>query len=171
MCVLGANVLILRNTAEGSDSKFFNHAWNEYQQGFGTLDSAYWIGLDTLHNLSQSGCGVRFDLQAVDGTWYYAQYSKFVVGDSADNYKLNIGGYSGNTTFDAMIPFHNNMEFSTYDHGPMQNDCAGYYSGGWWFNACCTACLTISPKDFFEWANMSDDECVFLKAVEIRFVC
>ena len=149
----------------GSESQFFYRTWNEYTQGFGTPDSLYWIGLDTLHDLSQRGCAVRFYLQAVDGTWYYAQYSTFVVGGPADNYRLNIGGYSGNTGFDAMI-YHNNMEFSTYDYGPDQTTCARFFFGGWWFNIfCCTACLTVSPNYFFVWSNMS------LKEVEIRFVC
>ena len=90
--------------------------------------------------------------------------------DRPDNYRLNIGGYSGNTGFDAMI-YHNNMEFSTYDSRPDQTSCAFEFLGGWWYKNCCTACLTVSPNYLFGWFNEFDGDAVSLKEVEIRFVC
>ena len=169
---IDTNILILRNTAAGSDSKFFYQTWNNYQQGFGTLDSLYWIGLDKLHDLSQSGCAVQFNFQAVSGTCYYAQYSTFVVGGSAENYTLNIGGLSGNT-FDAMIWNHNNLQFSTYDYGPEALHCSVPLDSGWWYGngACCTACLTVFPSSHLSWWGRNSGQYFFLKEVEIRFVC
>ena len=167
----------MRNNMDGSASQFFYRSLDEFQQGFGTLDSLYWIGLDTLHDLSQRGCAVRFDFKDFDGTCYYAQYSTFLVGASADNYRLNIGGYEGNSR-DSMTATHNNTQFSTYDRGPMQG-CADYMiGGGWWFFSeyarpyeCCSACLTNSYNPLY-WYDPNDTSYLFMpEAVEVRFAC
>ena len=51
---------------------------------------------------------LKFDLQSRNtSNWYYAEYSTFRVLSEADNYKLQVGGYSGNANYDA-FGFHNN---------------------------------------------------------------
>ena len=107
------SILILRNDVQGSNSYFFNRPWSQYQQEFGSLTSQYWIGLDALHEVSQTNCRIRFDLQLLNGSWYYAEYTSFSVDDASTSYTLTIGGYSGNL-WDAMA-YHNGMQFSTYD--------------------------------------------------------
>ena len=161
--------LILRNTMAGSDWLFFNRPWSDYQQGFGTIDSLYWIGLNKLHDLSQRGCSVRFDLQALDGTWYFTQYSTFVVGDSADFYRLSVNGFSGDI-YDAMISRHSNTQFSTFDYGPTSS-CASNLKGGWLFHGCCLACLTTSPGTYLFWYNEVDNTLMRLGTTEVRFAC
>ena len=32
--------------------EFFQKTWQNYKEGFGDLGSDYWIGLDTLHNMT-----------------------------------------------------------------------------------------------------------------------
>ena len=32
--------------------EYFQRPWNDYKEGFGDLGSDYWIGLDTLHNMT-----------------------------------------------------------------------------------------------------------------------
>ena len=69
------------------------------------------------------------------------------MAGSEDNYRLFIGGYSGNAG-DAMIlnqgiESANGTQFSTFD---MDNDnsvtnCAEYYRTGWWMNQCMKANL------------------------------
>jgi hypothetical protein len=59
-------MLILRNDISVSDPNFFNRSWEEYQQGFGSPDSLYWIGLDKLHDLSQHGCGIQLLLMELE---------------------------------------------------------------------------------------------------------
>ena len=163
--------LILRNTKAGSAAKFFHRTLKVYQQGFGSPDSLYWIGLDRLHNLSQSGCGVRFNLQDLDGTWYYAQYSTFVVNNAANSYRLSVGGFSGDI-YDSMSNYQNNMPFSTYDH---DNYCTcgrdKYF--GWWHNCCCAACIALFPTPL--WYTQSvppfGSSNINLNATEVRFAC
>ena len=142
--------MILRNNFTGSTSGFFNLPWTQYQQGFGSPTSLYWIGLDKLHQLTQGQCQVRFDLQDTNGTWFYAQYSSFSVGDSSTNYTLTIGGWSGDTGHDAMA-FSNGLPFTTYDadHDAYSGNCASYYGGGFWFGDGWEACMTGSSFSYY----------------------
>ena len=111
--LIGFTVLILRNDVAGSNAYAFNLPWVQYTQGFGNPATQYWIGLEKLYQATQITCRVRFDLQSLGGTWYYAQYSSFRVGHSSTNYRLTISGFSGNT-YNAMA-YHNGQPFSTYD--------------------------------------------------------
>ena len=56
--------------------------------------------------------------------------------------------YSGNAG--DSLSFHNGMMFSTYDRdndlapqGAQLDHCANYLAGGFWFNNCCKACITV----------------------------
>ena len=60
----------------------------------------------------------------------------FKISTAIDDYRLTIGGYSGNAGDSFAI--HNGMPFSTYDR---DNDvssvnCAAIYEGAWWFEEC-----------------------------------
>ena len=162
--------MILRNIA-AAENDFFSRTWEEFKLEFGTIDSLYWIGLDNLHELSQLGCALRFELQYEDGNCHYAQYSTFSVGDSADNYRLNFDGYSGDLP-DSTFQFQNNAEFSTYDNGPCAY-CADYFRGAWWYDmwVCCEACLT-SHKGFYVIHPISLDWFLgYSKTVEVIALC
>ena len=147
--------VIMKNDIAGSNSYFFKRPWTEFQQPFGNLTSQYWIGLERMHQLTLGNCFVRFDLQLTNGTWLYADYSKFIVGNVSDKYRLNITGYSGNAR-DAMST-HNGQRFSTYDKdndaSPRIN-CAAINSGGFWFNHCYQACITCSNSYSFVWMSL-----------------
>ena len=130
--VHSAHTFIMKNDVAGSNAYFFKRSWTNYQQPFGNLTSQYWIGLERMHQLSLGNCSVRFDLQFTSGTWLYAEYSKFIVGNVSDKYRLNITGYSGNAG-DAMLT-HNGLRFSTYDsdNDGSGNNCASINSAGFW---------------------------------------
>jgi len=49
-------------------------------------------------------------------TWYYAEYSTFLVLLEQTNYMLHVSGYSGNAGSDA-LSYQNGMMFTTYDLG------------------------------------------------------
>ena len=161
-------MLILRNDFAGSNSGLFNRSWAQYEQGFGTPASRYWIGLGKLHDLSPGICKIRFDLQATNGTWYYAQYSNFSVGDSSTNYTLTIGGFSGNV-FDAMA-YYNGRPFTTYD---VDNDacpnsnCARLFGGGFWFG-CQGSAVLMTTRYGLTWFNSG---WMQLNFVEVRLMC
>ena len=64
-----------------------------------------------LHQLTkESHYELRCLLEATNGVEYTAKYDIFLVGSEAENYKLRVGGYSGNAV-DSMS-YHNGMVFS-----------------------------------------------------------
>jgi len=121
-------------------SNFFNRSWAEFKVGFGDPSGNYWLGNDLLSQLTRNNSyKLKFDLQSRSDTsnWYYAEYSTFRVLTEADNYTLQVAGYSGNAGRDA-FGYHNGMMFSTYDR---DNDlsslhCAATSGGGFWHKHC-----------------------------------
>ena len=132
---------MIQQKVDGSD--FFNRSWAEYKVGFGEPNGNYWRGNDVLSQLTQTGrYKVRFDLQARNGSWYWAEYSMFIVLNEANNYRLQVFGYSGNAGYNGFGQ-HNGMEFTTYDrdndpwtNSHYNNNCAVYMGGGCWFWYC-----------------------------------
>jgi len=142
-------------------SNFFNRSWEEFKVGFNDSRGNYWLGNELLHRLTSNGCyKLRFDLQVFNGSWYYAEYSRFLVSSEAQHYKLEVSGYSGNAG-DA-FSWHNNAMFTTYDRdndpmshsNPSYNDnCAVYCGGGFWYKRCSTASVNVvrGRGDNFSW--------------------
>jgi hypothetical protein len=53
-------------------------------------------GNDNIHTLtSQGNYKLRIDLEDFSGISRYAVYNLFIVGDEASQYKLDVGGWSG----------------------------------------------------------------------------
>ena len=137
----------------------FNRSWNEYKRGFGDTNSNYWIGNDMLSYLTTNdNYTLRFDLQSrKNGKWHYAEYSTFVVLSEADNYKLQVTGYSGNAGNDALGVWHNGRQFSTFDRDNdlwSSGNCGAKYGGFWWRN--CGGCLVNSARStgWFYWLGL-----------------
>ena len=74
----------------------FNRGWQDYKTGFGNFSGNFWLGLDKIHRLTNSGQDVlRVDLMDFDNTTTYAKYESFGVSDEAGSYTLSVGRYSG----------------------------------------------------------------------------
>lgn len=116
----------------------FYRSWKEYESGFGSVRSDYWLGLEKIHALTQK-CNNELivNLTAWDNASKFARYGNFNISDKEESYKLGIANYSGNAG-DGLLQ-HNKMKFSTYDR---QNDyngdesCAVLYHGAWWYKDC-----------------------------------
>ena len=146
----------------------FNHSWAEYQHGFGNPATQYFIGLDNLHSLSKNGCKIRFDIQQQpNGTWYYAQYSNFSIGNLSTYYRLSITGYSGDAG-DA-LSYHNGQQFSTYDadHDAHSGNCAAGFAGGFWYNACDTCQITGKP---IAWTGTGGSVIGVINVAEVHLI-
>eukprot|EP00058_Branchiostoma_floridae_P001865 XP_002587353.1 hypothetical protein BRAFLDRAFT_96224 [Branchiostoma floridae] len=119
----------------------FDRYWADYRDGFGDVDGEYWLGLEKIHKLvSQAHYELYIEIQDWEGNSAYARYSTFGVGDASGNYRLAIGGYSGDAS-DCMVQHHNlnGMQFSTRDRDNDMSSalhCAQYHSSGWWHNYC-----------------------------------
>ncbi|XP_023310073.1 angiopoietin-related protein 2-like [Anoplophora glabripennis] len=117
----------------------FNVSWDNYKYGFGNLHRDFWMGNDFLSSLSNNfSLTLRIELEDFENHSAWAEYNTFRISPEADNYRLTIGGYSGNAT--DSFSGHNDSQFSTYDKindaAPECCPCAVSYGGGWWFNRC-----------------------------------
>lgn len=128
---------IIQRRDNFADLQNFTLPWIEYKFGFGDVDRDFWIGNEFIYDMSnRKNLMLRVELEDFEGNTAWAQYSFFKLASERDNYKLFVGGYSGNAS-DALSS-HSNSSFSTYD---MKNDaapsccpCSLSYGGGWWFN-------------------------------------
>ena len=74
----------------------FYRKWTDYKNGFGSMFGEFWLGLDKINRLTKKTyMELRVDLEDFEGGKRYAKYSKFVVKDENENYKLTFGGYEG----------------------------------------------------------------------------
>ncbi|XP_060569789.1 ficolin-1-like [Ruditapes philippinarum] len=108
-----------------------------YKNGFGDLNSEFWLGNEHLSSLTAGGeHELRIELEDFDGNSVYAKYSKFKIYPEEDNYKLKVSGYSG-TAGDA-LDYHNDMMFTTFDRDNDKHTitCAVEYHGAWWYKRC-----------------------------------
>ncbi len=127
----------------------FQKDWNDYKHGFGDINGNYWMGLDKMNLLAGPGKGakLRIDLKHNKNPTqlFYAKYDVFEVGNEADKYPLNVGGYSGDAG-DSLSNCEGHwghgcslgMKFSTKDNDNDNGDgnCAVDHKGGWWYRQC-----------------------------------
>jgi len=136
-------------------SSVFNRSWAQYKAGFSDFRNSFWIGNDLLHQLTTYGRSkLRFDLQlSSNRSWYWAEYSSFVVLNEATNYMMLVSGYSGNIG-DAFSNQHT-MMFNTYDRDNDQStNCAAIVGGGFWYKNC-SWCGVNGIRNHFQWVQPS----------------
>ena len=121
----------------------FNRSWSDYEKGFGDLNSEFWYGLKSMNCLTQTGqWELRIDFEFKNKTRSYLHYNEFKVGSATDEYRLNIGGFTGITPTDPFTTHSlNGRKFTTYDNDNDYNivgNCAGQAkgNGGWWHRKC-----------------------------------
>ncbi|XP_063419181.1 angiopoietin-related protein 7-like [Mytilus trossulus] len=146
----------------------FYRTWQEYKQGFGSLNSEYWLGNDNLHKIISSGnYKLRIDLEDWSGEVRYAEYDTFVIGNETTNYVLTIANYNGNAgdslTAQDETYQPNGYGFSTWDRdndGSLHITCATAEHAGWWFNWCTKGNLNgkyyhggVSESDGIYWES------------------
>ncbi|KAJ8737084.1 hypothetical protein PYW07_000355 [Mythimna separata] len=115
----------------------FNRKFAEYVHGFGDPSAEYWLGLESMHQLTADNCSsMRIDMSDIYGGFWYAEYEHFYIGSADAGYVLEVGGFKGNAS-DA-FEYQNHMEFSAIDRDRdiSNTHCAGNYEGGWWFSHC-----------------------------------
>ncbi|XP_058489571.1 microfibril-associated glycoprotein 4-like [Solea solea] len=121
----------------------FYYGWDQYRTGFGEPSGEFWLGLENIHVLTQrKSYELRVDMEDFEGNKAYVYYSTFSVGPEEDGYRLQVGGFRngrrGDVAGDSLI-YHDGMKFSTFDKDQDlngQENCAGLFRGGWWYNNC-----------------------------------
>ena len=136
----GGWIVIQRNVQDGVQT--FDKNWKDYEEGFGNLNGdKLWYGLKALHCFTKTGqWELRIDFQFKNGTWSHLHYNHFSIGNTTQDYKLNIRGFTGTTT--DPFTYHSGKGFSTADHGDKKS-CARY--NGWWYNSCYLVNLNRQP--------------------------
>ncbi|KFB47903.1 AGAP011197-PA-like protein [Anopheles sinensis] len=91
----GGGWLVIQYRYDGSLDFYRN--WTEYQKGFGSVDREHWLGLDRIHQLtSRRQHELIVELKDFNGTYKFARYTKFTVGNEYEQYVLkNLGIYNG----------------------------------------------------------------------------
>jgi len=121
----------------------------------GHVTGDYWMGLETMFNLTQQGdYKLHIDMQAVNGTWYWEEYDTVIIGDNEANYTIHLTGqYVGNTaTTTGTMYYQNSMMFSAMDRDLdnwRDGSCSVRTAGAWWHDDCFQAGLNASPSRYF----------------------
>ncbi|XP_040180452.1 ficolin-2-like isoform X1 [Rana temporaria] len=135
----GGGWIVFQRRLDGSVD--FNRDWSTYERGFGSQLGEFWLGNVNLHRLTSFGkYELRFDLEDFEGNHTYATYSNFRVEGEADQYTLRFDSYVKGTAGDSLAT-QKNQAFSTKDQNNdkssrLEQSCAEYYKGGWWYEAC-----------------------------------
>ena len=129
-------IVVLRRV--DNDYDFPSRDWNDYREGFGDLNTSFWLGLKYLHRLTtQWSAMLKVELEAWDGEIRSAQYSHVRVSRENDGYRLFVDGYSGDVG--DSLSYHSGTQFTTSDRDNDLNtskNCAKYFKGAWWHNSC-----------------------------------
>ncbi|XP_058178565.1 ficolin-2-like [Anopheles ziemanni] len=148
---------VIQHRFDGSVNFF--RGWQEYKNGFGSLEGEFWLGLDRIHQLTASKPHeLLIVLEDYDGNKTYAKYDRFEIGDEGQKYVLKtLGTYSG-TAGDSFSDL-NGMKFSTLDadNDTWGKNCAVEYTGAWWYTACHHSNLNgryLSGATKESWAGM-----------------
>ena len=169
--------MLVQQNVDGSN--FFNRSWEEFKDGFSDRRGNYWLGNELLYQLTSSrSYKLRFDLQATNGSWYYAEYSSFVVYSEASGYTMRVSAYSGNVA-DAFA-WHDGMKFTTYDRdndpwtsADNNNNCAVLNGGGFWHNSCARASVnTVRGRgNNFRWQLHGGGVSPYLQTSRMWLTC
>lgn len=154
----GGWMVIQRNINDGETT--FNKTMKEFEEGFGDLKGGkLWYGLKSIYCFTNTGqWELRIDFQFSDKSWSYLHYSQFSIGNASQQYKLNIGGFTGTTNDPFETPDRqlNGEPFSTVDDDD-KDGCANYYHSGWWYNGCYYINLNGQPPSIYlnsAWYNI-----------------
>ncbi|XP_004560956.5 fibrinogen-like 2a [Maylandia zebra] len=142
----GGGWTVIQQRLNGSIS--FNRTWAEYKKGFGNLRGEFWLGNDHIHLLTKAKDMIlRIELEDFEGVREYAKYDQFYVANEYLRYRLSVSGYSGTAGNALSFNKHFNHDQKFFSTPDRDNDmypsgnCGGYYSSGWWFDACMSANL------------------------------
>ncbi|ALC43394.1 maker664 [Drosophila busckii] len=136
-----AGWLVIQQRINGKEQ--FRRNWASYSAGFGSFDGDFFLGLQKIHQLTQSQRHELFiHVQASSGEFFYARYDDFKVGSEQELFELqSLGAYNGTARRDKLRD-NEHQKFTTFDSDNDRNinrNCADLYYGGWWYNFC-TAC-------------------------------
>ncbi|TMW52660.1 hypothetical protein DOY81_002275, partial [Sarcophaga bullata] len=130
--------IVIQRRQDGSEDFYRN--WEDYEKGFGDVDSEYFIGLKKLYVLTnyQGPQELLIVMEDANNTTVFAKYNTFAIGNDTEFYKLKkLGKFSGNAG--DSLTHHLGMKFTTKDRDNDNHNtvnCAAQYTGAWWYKSC-----------------------------------
>ena len=124
-------VIQRRNTSLGTVN--FTRNWEDYVNGFGELDGEFWIGLNNIYQLTnQQNVELQISVWNNSETSITWNYQTFCISDLADNYRLTVGGGTGDDNHNA-LEYNNGQYFTTYDrdNDDSSRNCGYLDQEGW----------------------------------------
>ncbi|XP_034100376.1 angiopoietin-related protein 3-like [Drosophila albomicans] len=127
--------MTIQQRKDGSIS--FDRNWENYAFGFGDLEGDFWLGLDKLHQITNS---TRQELQIFVRYSFYTstyEYDDFKIASADEFYELkSLGNHKNKFNYTQL---QENTKFSTYDRhlGESVDRCAEDGDGGWWYGKDC----------------------------------
>ena len=118
----------------------FNRPWDQHKNGFGSLNTEFWLGLQNIHCLTtRDDVDLMIDLREENGNEVAWIYHTFKVNGSNDNYCLEIGEAEGPPSANDAMAYHNGKQFTTYDsdNDLYAGNCASALHTEWWFGHEC----------------------------------
>lgn len=117
--------IVMQRRFDGSVN--FSRTWDEYRDGFGTLDGEFWLGNKYLHELTgNTPHKWFFKATTFDGDVGTSSYTIFQVQNEADNFKMTAHFNAGNSSL------KDGLNFTSHDRlGSCSNK-----RGGFWQTSC-----------------------------------
>ncbi|XP_015032497.3 fibrinogen-like protein 1 [Drosophila willistoni] len=133
----GGGWIVIQKQFDGSVD--FNRTWTEYREGFGNVGGEFFIGLEKLHSITNSGSfELYMQLGFFNRSFNFAAYDNFSIGSEDEKYELkSLGRFRG--TAPNNMNYHLNQKFSTFDQDNdpwVEGNCAITVGGGWWYQTC-----------------------------------
>ncbi|XP_035775997.1 angiopoietin-related protein 1-like [Anopheles albimanus] len=154
---LGGGWIVVQHRFNGSVDFYRN--WDQYRDGFGELDSEFWLGLEKMHQITKSrNYELVVEIKDFSEKYGYARYDGFQIGSENEEYRLKtLGSYSGSVG-NAMLYYNKGMKFSTKDRdndASSSTHCAQDREGAWWYGECTYANLNGRYRNAIDMKSMN----------------
>ena len=130
--------VIIQRRVDASVS--FERSWNEYAAGFGDVDGNFWLGLDTIHDITEAQpMKLQIDVVPFNYPAVSIPYPYFHVSNAASQYVLTITSNTpGHESLCNSFNYQTGWPFSTFDrdNDGTSTHCASAHRAGWWFSEC-----------------------------------
>ncbi|XP_066930066.1 ficolin-1-like [Clytia hemisphaerica] len=138
----GGWLVFTRRTSQKIEN--FNRLWNEYKNGFGNMETEFWLGNDLLHELTKWKPHQVFVWGiGMNGQEGISMHRDFKVGSEDDGYRLTYDrSYIGLKSFEKpgiLDKSHYNMLFTTPDRDQdpyTTTHCGEREESGFWYSHC-----------------------------------
>ncbi|VDI76811.1 Hypothetical predicted protein, partial [Mytilus galloprovincialis] len=135
----GGGWTVFQNRINGNVDFYRN--WDEFELGFGDIETEFWLGNAKLHQLTSSiAYTLRVVLEDFDNETRYAEYQSFAIGNAPSKYALTVSGYSGDAEVIVATDYSGDavVVVATQKNNPYTwyGNCAQYFHGAWWHKTC-----------------------------------